>query len=208
MGPRRGYLQGDRVRIRPWQHRDLVEQELWPRYTDPFSTLWNTPRSITNDDKDYSRPFSDTASIRRVWAVEDMRQRLIGRISLREVEQQAGRARLGISLGAPYVGQGLGTETLSLFLDYFFGPMDFLTMLLDVAAFNRRAVRCYERLNFRYVGSDWRYVSHDASLRLLEDPVYSSLRPFFRRDRRGAWVQFLEMELYRDEWLQARAHPG
>lgn len=196
-------LRSARIRIRPWQRRDLLDQELWPGYTDPFNTLWNLPRSISIDDDE---PVSFlTAGSRRVWAVEDRQQRLIGRISLREIELGARRARLGISMGAPYVGQGLGTEALVLFLDWFFGPLHFMTMLLDVAAFNQRAVRCYDQLGFRHVGNDWRDAGSDPSLRLLDDPAYREFRPFFRRERWRVAVQFYEMELHRHEWL---ARPG
>ncbi len=190
-------MQSDRVRIRPWEQRDLLAQESWPRYNDPFSTLWNTPRpvSLNGDYVGYA------ASMRRIWAIEDRHKRMIGRISLREVEQNRRHSRLGISLGSPYVGQGLGTEALILFLNHYFGPMGFLSMLLDVAGFNRRAVRCYERLGFRHVGSDWRHVGRDPALRLLDNPAYRELRPFFRRERRGAWVQFFEMELCKEEWI-------
>lgn len=193
------YIEGDRVRIRPWQHRDLIAQEMWPQYTEPFSTLWNTPRPISNGH--FSRSQVRSSYTRYVWGVEDWQRRLIGRISLREVEEQLRQARLGISLGSPYVGQGLGTEALTLFLDNYFGPMGFVIMRLDVAAFNRRAVRCYERLGFHYMDSDWRYVGGDPSLHLLDDPIYSNLLTFFRRDRQGTWIQFFEMEIHRDQWV-------
>ncbi len=191
-------MESERIRIRPWQYRDLIAQESWPRYGDPFSSFWNTPRS---HDWNGSRSYFYSSNIRRVWAVENCQYNLIGRISLRELEPHVHRARLGISLGSPFVGQGLGTEALALFLDHFFGVMGFHAMLLDVAAFNRRAVRCYEGLGFRYVGSDWRHIGPDPSLRLLDDPAYSELVPFFRRERRGAWVQFFEMKLHKDSWM-------
>lgn len=191
--------QSERVRLRPWQRRDVLAQESWPRYTDPFNALWNIPRPMPlNEDGTFWYGGADS---RRVWAVEDNQQQVIGRISLREIDQQTREARLGISLGAPYVGQGLGTEALTLFLDYFFGPLSFEMMLLDVAAFNRRAVRCYERLGFRTVDSDWRDAGRDFNPRLLDDPAYQELLPFFQRSRHGTFVQFLEMELHRTDWL-------
>lgn len=193
------HIQSDRVHLRPWQRPDTLAQEAWPRYADPFSAFWNTPRSTF--DSEYRFSYGTGVSICRVWAVEDRYQRLIGRISLREVEQIIGQARLGISLGAPYVGQGLGTEALSLFLNHYFGAMQFQIMRLDVAGFNRRAVHCYEHLGFDYIGNDWRHIGSDPALRLLDNLAYAELRPFFRRDRRGAWVQFFEMELSKERWV-------
>jgi RimJ/RimL family protein N-acetyltransferase len=193
-------IHGQRVSLRPWQRRDTLAQELWPRYTEPFSSLWNIPRAISYDDM----VGSGWSSQRYAWAVEDGMSRLIGRISLREVNANEASARLGISLAQPFVGQGLGTEALRLFLDHYFGPLGFDRMYLDVAAFNRRAVRCYEQLGFAHLGSEWRGAGNDPSLRLLDDPRHSSLLPFFRRSRFETQVEFYEMVLDRDVWLARR----
>ncbi|NTU85162.1 MAG: GNAT family N-acetyltransferase [Chloroflexales bacterium] len=193
-------IHGKRVTLRPWHRGDTLAQELWPRYTEPFSSLWNIPRQITYEDL-AGRSWSGQ---RYAWAVEDSYRRLIGRISLREVDTVQASARLGISLSQPYVSQGLGTEALVLFLDHYFGPLGFERMVLDVAAFNRRAVRCYERLGFRYLESEWRSAGSDPSLRLIDDPRYLDVAPFFKRNRHEALVEFYEMDLTRSEWL-ARA---
>ncbi len=193
-------LHGPRVKLRQWQRSDTLAQERWPRYNEPFSSLWNLPRAISVDEVT-GRTWNGQ---RYAWAIEDSQRRLIGRISLREVDEREPSARLGISLAQPYVGQGLGTEALRVFLDYYFGPLGFARMRLDVAAVNQRAVRCYERLGFRYLASEWRSAGHDPALRLLDDPQYRDLLPFFRCGRFDTQVEFYEMELTRAEW-QGRA---
>lgn len=190
-------IHGQRVTLRPWGRGDTLAQEQWPRYSEPFSSLWNIPRSISYDEL-VGRGWSGQ---RYAWAVDDRQRRLIGRISLREVEPREASARLGISLAQPYVSQGLGTEALVLFLDHYFGPLAFERMALDVAAFNRRAVRCYERLGFSYIDSEWRSGGHDPSLHLLSDPRYADLLPFFKRNRFETLVEFYEMILTRADWL-------
>ncbi len=193
-------LRGERVNLRAWQRGDNLAQELWPRYTDPFSSLWNLSSNVYFDDLVTQR-----WSVQRyVWAIEDRARRMIGRISLREIDQEFNSARLGISLAQPYVGQGLGSEALAIFLDHYFGPLDFARLALDVAAFNLRAVRAYEQLGFIYLESEWRSAGRDSSLRLLDDPHYADLLPFFRRNRFETLVEFYEMLLTRDDWL-ARA---
>jgi diamine N-acetyltransferase len=186
-------LNGRRVRVRAWARGDALSQELWPPYTDPFHSLWNLVRS--NGYYEYGR-----SAQRYVWAVDDRSGRLIGRISLREVDDERRIARLGISMGEPYVGLGLGTEALSIFFDHYFGPLNFAVLLLDVAACNVRAVRCYERLGFSYVESDWRSAGNDPALNLLNDPRFSHLLPHFRRGRFESFVEFYEMRLERADW--------
>lgn len=194
-------LYGPRVTLRPWLRSDTLMQELWPRYTEPFHSLWNIPRASGADEAN-GRAWSNQ---RYAWAIDDVQRRLIGRISLREVDEQRRSARLGISLAQPYVGQGLGTEALQVFLDHYFGTLGFQRLRLDVAAVNQRAVRCYERLGFRYVESEWRNAGSDPSLRLLDDPRYSAMRRHFRRSRFENLVEFYEMELTRTEWEARRA---
>jgi RimJ/RimL family protein N-acetyltransferase len=193
-------LYGERVRLRLWQRRDILAQELWPRYTDPFSSLWNIPRMAFFDDE----VRAGWSAQRYAWAVEDRQHRMIGRISLREIDTRQSSARLGISLAQPYVGQGIGSEAMALFLDHFFGPLGYALMYLDVAAFNRRAVRCYERLGFEYIDSEWRNAGRDPSLRLLDDPRYSDMLSFFKRGRFETTVEFYEMVLTHAAWLARR----
>ncbi|NJN17017.1 MAG: GNAT family N-acetyltransferase [Oscillochloris sp.] len=190
-------LEGPHVLIRPWLRRDSLAQEQWPRYTEPFSSLWNVPRSIF-----FSEALrANFSSQRFAWAIEDHSGHLIGRISLREIEPARAAARLGISISQTFVSQGLGTEALIMFLDYYFGPLGFRVMNLDVAAFNRRAVRCYLRLGFEHVESEWRNAGNDPSLRLLEDPRYQDVKPHFRRGRFETSIEFYEMVLTREQWL-------
>ncbi|MEF3275420.1 MAG: GNAT family N-acetyltransferase [Chloroflexus sp.] len=191
-------LLGERVRIRPWQRADTLMQERWPRYSEPFSSLWNIPRPYQpgQDDQQWT---GETEA----WAIDLRTGQLIGRISLREIDRRWQSARLGISLAQPYVGQGLGSESLRLFLAYYFGSLGYQRMVLDVAAFNRRAVRCYQRLGFAGIGSEWRYVGNEPALRLLDEAQYQHLKPYFRRNRFETQVEFYEMELTRDAWLAA-----
>jgi RimJ/RimL family protein N-acetyltransferase len=116
------------------------------------------------------------------------------------VDKQKGEGRLGISFGSPYVGQGLGTEALIAFLDYCFGTLGFRCIVLDVAGTNRRAIQCYERLGFRYTGSDWRTPNARDNLSFLDDPAYQHILPYVRRNRHGTWVQFFDMELLVSQW--------
>lgn len=199
-------LQGQRVALRGWHPQDDRTQRGWPRYSEPCSQLWNIPRSSLSGT---GLLFSyHSTSVRRVWALEDQQGALIGRISLREIEQRTGRARLGISLAADRVGHGMGSEALSLFLHYYFTEMKFMLMVLDVAAFNQRAVRCYERLGFEHTSNDWRKSTCRTCMQALEVPENQHMLPFFRRERYSLWVQFLEMELRRSRWYERCLQAG
>src|SRR2546430_7932888 len=122
-------LRSARTYIRPWRREDDDLADKWPPYNDPLDPLWNIPRRLTAGADSWYNGF-DNGFARRTWAVEDTFGHLIGRISLREIDERKGQARLGITFGAPYVGRGLGTEALATFLDYYFQVMGFGVMVL------------------------------------------------------------------------------
>lgn len=193
-------LHSARVHIRPWRRQDDDAADEWPPYNDPLDSLWNIPRQFSVANGSWFAGL-DGGAMGRAWAVEDHSGQLMGRISLREIDERKGQARLGITFGAPFVGRGLGTEALALFLDYYFTDLGFQVMVLDVAGPNQRAVRCYRRLGFRHIGEDWRSAGDLFDSRILDDPRYAHVRIFFRAGQRGMWVQFIEMELLKEEWL-------
>lgn len=193
-------LRSSRTSIRPWKRQDDDYADTWPPYNDPLDPLWNIPRPISFSRESWVHNF-DGGSMWQAWAVENHGGCLIGRISLREIDQRRNQARLGITFGAPFVGAGLGTEALQLFLGYYFSALGFLTMVLDVAGPNQRAVRCYQRLGFRPVGDDWRDAPLHFNARVLDESQYAPLRSFFRSGRRGLEVQFFEMQLLKEDWV-------
>jgi RimJ/RimL family protein N-acetyltransferase len=193
-------LRSARTIIRPWQRHDDDVADQWPPYNDPLDPLWNLTRSFPSDFSWGGLDFG----MRRTWAVDDPAGNLMGRISLREVDERRGRARLGITFGAPYVSKGLGTEAMRLFLDHYFGDLNFQVMVLDVAAPNQRAVRSYVSLGFRRIGDDWRNATAAFDRHILSLPQYAPLRQFFRYQGHYLQVQFFEMELLKHEWLQRR----
>lgn len=195
-------LRSERLSIRSWTFHDDELADDWPPYNDPLEPLWNLPRQVGLAGDVWS--FFESSAMRRTWAVEDRSGRLIGRISLRDIDTRKSQARLGITFGAPYTGQGLGTAALALFLDYYFNDMGFQIMVLDVAAPNQRAVRSYERLGFSFVGGDWRIADSRFDRRVLESPHYAHLQRFFRQGQHGLYVEFYEMQLHKADWQRRK----
>ncbi|GIV97640.1 MAG: N-acetyltransferase [Herpetosiphonaceae bacterium] len=192
-------LATERLKIRPWERRDYYAMDRWPPFTEALSLIWNLPQAVSAGRGSWPKP-----DIRRAYAVENHDGQLIGRISLREIDRARGSARLGISFGSPYVGQGLGTEALSHFLDAYFGPLGFRVMVLDVAAPNVRAVRSYQKLGFRITGRHWRDAGESISRR-LQSAIPPELERHFRWGVRSLWIEFYDMELTKAEWLDRRA---
>jgi hypothetical protein len=131
--------------------------------------------------------------------VRNSDQRVIGRLSLREVQGRVS-ARLGIHLGADYVDSGYGTEALRLFLSHYFRSLGFQRLDLDVAAINERAIHVYRKLGFRRTGSHYRNVPASVDLGFLERDQYRSLGSCFRRRLGRVQLQFVNMVLQAGDW--------
>jgi RimJ/RimL family protein N-acetyltransferase len=197
-------LHGARVTIRTMTRSDLDAMIQWRPFADPLYQPFDLPRW---DKGEHVRWFEwrsrDTS--RRLYAVEDEKHRVIGSLTLREIDGRRS-ARLGITIGADFVSQGYGTETLRLFLEYYFKTLGFAQIVLDVAATNLRAVRTYSSLGFRQVGEHYRAADHPSYQLLRQEPRYRHLRPFFRRLGTQHQVLFYDMALTREEWWEMREH--
>lgn len=196
-------LQGPRVTIRPMERTDLVAMMRWRRFADPMYQPFDFPRQSQAEHLRWFEWRSKDPS-RRLCTIENEFHSVIGSLTLREINGRKS-ARLGITIGADFVSQGYGTEALELFLDHYFGEMGFQQMILDVAATNLRAVRCYRALGFRQSGHHYRSATESSYRILQEEPQYRHLRRFFRRQGMVTQVMFFDMVLTCDEW---RARSG
>lgn len=198
-------LQGTRVAIRPMRQDDLEAMTQWRPFADPLYQPFDFPQ---HDLAHHIQWFKDRNqdSTRRLYSVEDEEGRVIGSLTLRDIDGHRS-ARLGITLGADYVSKGYGTEAMRLFLDYYFDVLGFIQMVLDVAATNLRALRAYHSLGFRSIGNHFRPATHASYRTILQDSRYRHLHRLFRRH--GAWfeIQFHDMVLTREDW-QASRTPG
>jgi diamine N-acetyltransferase len=75
----------------------------------------------------------------------------IGTTGLINIDHRHGTATFGIMLGERR-GQGLGTETTRLVLDWAFTVLGLHNVDLMVFAWNKPAIRCYEKAGFRHIG--------------------------------------------------------
>ena len=167
-----------RVAIRRFKRSDLQGRISWPPYRDPFYTHLNFDLSTFIEREKWL--FARTVNAGRMYfAVLDENDRLIGEMSLRDVDTGTKASRLGIHLASDKVSLGYGREALRALLAHYFGEMRWNVMYLDVAAYNCRALRLYERLHFEHLSPFWRRVIVDESV--LSDPSYADIRRFLRR---------------------------
>lgn len=78
---------------------------------------------------------------------------LIGVISLNQIMWSNRVANLSVFIGdEKYNGKGLGSEAITLFIDYSFRELNLYRLQLVVVDYNKRAIACYEKLGFQLEG--------------------------------------------------------
>ncbi len=192
---------GNKTVIRSFQREDVDRRQAWPRHADPLYSH-NDPRPMSPRERDFWFLERTATSSYRMYAIDDLQGNLVGWLTLRNINPQASSSVLGIALNPLWIGMGYGTDALWAFLEHYFNELGFREMRLDVAAFNRRAMRSYEKCGFQYVGQHW--TEHPSSLfpPVFKDPRYKEVVKYFRRSLLGIEVLYYDMAIDRATYLR------
>ena len=194
---------GERVAIRRFTRADVDEWVAWPNHPDPLFQDYNSPhlkpreRDLWYEER-LARP--DHA----MYAITESGGRLIGRLFLRQIDQKRRSAVLGIDLRSDLLGAGYGTDALRSFSEYYFGQLGYRSLKLDVAAYNYRAQRVYEKLGWVYVGEHWNTYPAIFMPDVFSNPRFEPVRHFFRAGPGSVSVLHRDMELSAERWEEMK----
>ena len=184
-----------RLALRPLARTDLDAMAAWPPFHAPLDQEWNWPQRLhQNGLLDLFWVSHTNDSSRRAWTISQ-RSQVIGLLQLSRIRRPEADARLGIALGAPWIGRGYGHEALEAFLRAYFGELGFKTLLLEVALVNERAVKLYRRLGFQEQKRFWRAADIANDYQFLDQPEYAAVRQYFRWANAGVYQLYAEMAL-------------
>jgi len=204
----RPLAKGRKTRLRFLRREDVDAMVRWGRHDDPLLAGYNM-RQLGPRERDHWYRSRASRPDFRMFAICDRKGNLVGRLSIREIDNRRRQSRLGIALDPDRVDQDLGTDAVAAFLDFYFNHLRFETLVLDVAAFNLRARRCYEKCGFRYTGERWvkdAELADRAGVAIFSEERYADLRKFFRQTFAGLEVLTCDMAITRQEYL-ARQNP-
>lgn len=197
---------GEQTVVREFVREDVDRWMAWPRHRDLLFDGYNAPvLSLRQRDVYYQQRIHSADS--RQYSVDDLSGEFVGRISIREIDWRIGAAVLGISFHPERLGQGYGTDALWAFLSFYFGELGMKVLFLDVAAFNHRAFRVYEKCGFRKCGQRWGDPQTD-SAGIFRKSEYRDLRHLFQWEYGLVRPLLVDMALRREEWLRLRDEWG
>jgi RimJ/RimL family protein N-acetyltransferase len=192
-------VRGDRVAIRRFTRADVDQWVAWPRHTDPLFQDYNAPH-LSPRERDLWFADRIARPDHAMFAIVDGDDGLIGRLFLRQMTPSQASAVLGVDLRPDAIGQGIGTEALRLFCRYYFCEMGYRVLKLDVAAYNARAQRVYEKLGWVFTGDRWNTYPSVFMPDIGRDPRFDAIRRHFRTSPGSVSVLHHDMELRRERW--------
>lgn len=200
-------MTGEKTMIRYFTRGDVDEWCDWPQHNDMLYRDYNSPK-MSPRERDFWYAERISRSDHAMFAIGDLERNLIGRLFLRLINRSERSAVLGVDLRSDLLDRGLGTDALRAFLRYFFCVMDFRTLKLDVAGYNYRAQRVYEKLGFVHTGERWNTYPWIFMPEVFSDPQYAPVRGFFRSGPGAISVLHYDMELTKEAWEVITAREG
>jgi RimJ/RimL family protein N-acetyltransferase len=180
--------------IRTWERDDLDFLSDWPKYPFPYEGFEFRFMSMNSAARDqlFDQRSQESDTIPLVVDHDDISS--IGYLSLTKINWTEGViGNFGFRIHPAWVNSGIGTSALRMVILWAF-DCGFSLVSVDVAASNRRAVRCYEKAGFSTLGEIWRK-AQDLKDADLSDTRYDFLRPHLRLEDDAPVLQFFIMEI-------------
>ena len=183
-------------RFRPVDAYDLIQ---WGKHEDVLLENYNLPVNSPEDARAWyhlRQSYVDT----QLYAVDSLAERrVVGYIGLREIDLTLRMSVLGINFDPRVLDRGYGTDSLKCFLRHYFERWQYDSMHLDVAAFNMRGRRCYEKCGYRYTGERWKPFGGVVKQALKSPTVRDNPELFLRRGSQ-LYILFHDMVITRTDW--------
>jgi len=179
-------LQGERIRLRGFRQDDI--DDVYALYSDPAVTLfWSFPAWTQHQQAgDLLQHAINSRSADKIlcWAIADRgNDRLIGSLTLFNINRAQGRADIGYALHSRQWGKGYAKEALRPVLDYVFDTLKLRRVEADIDPRNTSSCKLVEGLGFRHEGLlRERWLVDDA---LQDSAIYGLLARDWRNQRRS-----------------------
>ena len=176
---------GDLVRLRDYSKEDLemaknyVNNPEVKQYLEPGIPYLYT---LANEEKWYEAISANSDTYN--FAIEDKKTgKYIGGCGVNEVDWKNSKAVVGIFIGdVAYHSKGYGTDAMQVIVRFIFEQMNINKIKLEVYSFNKRAIRCYEKVGFQVEG-------------VLKEEIF----------RNGKYHDIIEMSIFKRDYFHSIA---
>lgn len=194
-------LKGERVTIAPMRLEDTYQMRNWGTHEDPLLGDYNLPELSNQDLKEWYY-YKTSKYNNKYFSVFNKQDNLIGYLGIKHIRRVFKDAVLGIVFDPDCVNNGYGTETITTFLDYYFNEMKMRKLYLEVAKFNKRAKRCYEKSGFKVINS---YLGefYDQNIDIT-DPYFANEKSSFVIEKGKIYNYIYRMKIDKKTYLNMK----
>lgn len=143
---------GERIKLREYRWDDLEALRGWVNdrdVTQYLSGIFLYPHTVHQTESYLKMMLEHTSEAKGFVIAEKDTDRYIGQIDLIKFDWVSRKATLGIVIGDKNLhGKGIGTEAITLLLDFAFNQLNLNKVDLTVRDYNLRGIRCYEKCGF------------------------------------------------------------
>jgi len=198
-------LRGNRVKIVPMELKHVYNLRNWGYHENPLLADYNLP-DLTDDELEDWYYYKTNKFNQKYFSVFNEENRMIGYFGIKKVRKLFKDAMLGIVFDPNYTNQGYGTESIGVFLDYYFNVLNMKKLYLEVAKFNKRALRCYEKSGFKIV-DEYLYEFFDQEID-TNNPYFVQEQSSFVIKRGKIYNYIYKMEIDKKTYLRERDKSG
>ncbi|NLK43365.1 MAG: GNAT family N-acetyltransferase [Tissierellia bacterium] len=194
-------IKGERVTIRDLKLEDVFEMRNWGYHDNPLLEDYNFPHMSDKEIKLWYK-MKVNSFFNKYYSIRNERDELIGYMGIKGIKIFRRESTLGIVLDPNHINKGYGTEILDTFLRHYFIEMKMKKMILEVAEFNKRAYRVYEKIGFQPVGY---YLDDFFNQGLdLKNPYYLAEKSSFVIDDEKIYNYIYKMALQKNRFFKLR----
>jgi RimJ/RimL family protein N-acetyltransferase len=144
-------LVGNKCYLSPMDSNDAEKFTEWFNDLDLIVNLSFYNKIINTDNE--KTLLNNISNEHNYSIIDNNTNELIGSCGFTELDNLNQTALVGIFIGNKnYWNKGYGSEVLTLLLDYGFKALNLHNILLTVYSFNKRAIKCYEKVGFKSIG--------------------------------------------------------
>lgn len=194
-------IRGKRITIRELKLEDVFYMRNWGVHENPLIEDYNFPPMSDKEIKLWYKAKTNKI-LNKYYGVLNEKNQLIGYLGTKDIKIIRRESTLGIVLDPNNVDKGYGTEILETFLEHYFTEMKMRKMFLEVAEFNKRAYRVYEKIGFLPIGY---YLDEffDSGLDLT-DPYYLEAKSSFVITDRKIYNYIYKMVIDKKRFFKLR----
>lgn len=195
-------LKGSRIEIDKLKLEDVFCMREWGTHENPLLEDYNFPDMNDSEIKVWFR-MKTCNPCNKYYSIKNSDSgNLIGYMGIKDIKILRKNSTLGIVLDPNQTDKGYGTEILYTFLEYYFTEMKMRKMELEVAKFNKRAYKLYEKVGFEKKKV---YLEEFFNQYLdLNDPYYVKEKSSFEIKCEKIYNYIYEMTLTKKRFFETR----